>query len=125
MTDEQQVRLLWQTMADAWERGDAAGFAGVFAEDVDFVNVRGEEQLGRAQVEAGHAALFETVYRGTRMVPEVRLVRPLADGAYLVHAASEVLPPGTRTHAQAVVARRDGEWSIAAFHNMIPMTPKN
>jgi len=120
MNTEQEVRGLWQTMAEAWALGDAAKFAGVFAADVDFVNVRGEEQTGRAQVEAGHAKLFETVYRNTRLVPDVRLVRPIADGVCLVHVTSQVLPAGIGTHAQALVTRRAGEWSISAFHNMIP-----
>lgn len=120
MTDEQEIRGLWQTMAEAWALGDAGKFAGVFSEDADFVNVRGEEQAGRAQVEVGHAKLFETVYRNTHLVPDVRLVRPVADDVCLVHVTSQVMPAGVSTHAQALVTRRDGEWSIAAFHNMIP-----
>jgi uncharacterized protein (TIGR02246 family) len=120
VSDEEAIRGLWDTMAEGWSRGDAKTFAGVFTEQADFVNVRGQEQVGRAQVEAGHARLFASVYQGTLMKPDVRLVRPIADGVCLVHVTSIVTPPGVTTHAQAVVTRQDGEWSISAFHNMIP-----
>jgi uncharacterized protein (TIGR02246 family) len=120
MTDEDRIRGLWRTMADGWAAGDAALFASVFAEDVDFVTVRGEEHSGRDVVEKSHARLFGTAYRGSTLTAEVGLVRPLADGISLVHATSTVAPHGIKTHAQAVVVRRDGVWTISAFHNMVP-----
>jgi uncharacterized protein (TIGR02246 family) len=119
-----EVGELWEVMASAWEKGDAERFAGVFAADVDFVTVRGEELRGRAQVEAGHARLFATVFRDTVLVPEFHLVRSLVDGVVLVHVTTEISPVGLLTHAQAVVTRHDGEWSITALHNMVPNVPK-
>jgi uncharacterized protein (TIGR02246 family) len=113
------IRALWQTMTAGWAAGDAALFASVFAADVDFVNVRGEALSGRDAVEASHAKLFTTAYRGTALSASVTLIRPLAPELALVHATSEIAPAGVLTHAQAVV--RDGE--IVAFHNMIPKGP--
>ncbi|WIV55470.1 SgcJ/EcaC family oxidoreductase [Amycolatopsis nalaikhensis] len=116
------IHALWRTMAAGWNAGDAALFASVFAADVDFVNVRGEALLGRDAVEAGHARLFETAYRGTTLSATVTLVRPLTPELSLVHAMSEIHPAGVVTHAQAVV-RHAGAPEIAAFHNMIPKGP--
>jgi uncharacterized protein (TIGR02246 family) len=114
-----QIGGLWTTMAQGWAAGDAQAFAQVFDADVEFVTVRGEEHHGRDAVEASHARLFADVYHGTLLKPEVRLIRELTEGHFLVHVLSTVLPAGIVTHAQAVV-RRDGEgWSIIAFHNMI------
>ncbi len=110
------IKRLWEVMADGWNRGDATAFASVFAEDVSFVTVRGEEHHGRATVEQSHARLFTTVYQGTLLAPEIRFVRELAGGVWLVHATSTIYPAGITTHAQAVVT--DG--AITAFHNMIP-----
>jgi uncharacterized protein (TIGR02246 family) len=116
---EEQIRDLWRTMTLGWAEGDASLFASVFAEDVDFVTVRGEELSGRDAVEAGHSRLFATAYRDTTLRATVGLIRPLAPGLSLVHATSTIAPVGATTHAQAVV-RLNGSASIAAFHNMIP-----
>ena len=124
MDEEAQIRGLWRTMVKGWANADAAVFASAFAEDVEFVTVRGEELFGRDAVEAVHESLFGTVYRDTRLTAEPGLIRPLADGLFLVHATSTVTPPGIGTHAQAIVARREGAWSIIAFHNMIPFVPE-
>jgi len=124
MDDEEQIRGLWRMMIKGWANGDAAAFASAFADDVEFVTVRGQELFGREAVEAVHESLFATVYRDTQLTAEAGLIRELADGLYLVHATSTVTPPGLGTHAQAVVARRDGAWSVIAFHNMIPVVPK-
>lgn len=120
MSDE--IKALWQRMAEGWAAGDGKKFAGVFADDVDFVNVRGEEQHGRETVAANHGALFRTRYRDTKLTAEVHTIRFIGDDAAVVHVASTVHSGdnSTDTHAQAVVERRDGEWLITAFHNMIP-----
>jgi len=124
MDDEEQIRGLWRTMVKGWANSDAALFASVFASDVEFVTVRGEELFGREAVEAVHESLFGTVYRDTQLTAEAGLIRSLADDMYLVHATSTVAPPGLTTHAQAVVARHEGAWSVIAFHNMIPFVPE-
>ncbi|GAB3897149.1 SgcJ/EcaC family oxidoreductase [Kibdelosporangium lantanae] len=111
---------LWGIMAKGWAAGDAHAFASVFAADVEFVTVRGEEHHGREAVEGSHATLFATTYNRTLLKPEVRLVRELADGFALVHALSTVYPVGITTHAQALVRCGPNGWSIVAFHNMIP-----
>lgn len=121
MSDE--IKALWQRMAEGWAAGDGERFAGVFAPDAEFVNVRGEQQHGRETVAANHGALFQTRYRDTKLTAEVHKIRFITDDAAVVHVASTVHTPNgdtTDTHAQAVVERRDGEWLITAFHNMIP-----
>ncbi|HEX6345650.1 SgcJ/EcaC family oxidoreductase [Umezawaea sp.] len=124
MSDDDLVRGLWSTMAEGWAEGDAERFAEAFAPDVDFVTVRGEDLRGRAAVAEVHARLFASVFRGTRLVPNFLLLRPLADGIRLVHVTTGIVPLGVLTHAQAVVTRRDGAWSITAFHNMVPNVPE-
>ncbi|MFJ4963808.1 SnoaL-like domain protein [Streptomyces sp. ADI96-02] len=123
MTDSDGVLALWRAMAEGWRRGDAEAFGAVFAEDVDFVTVRGEELRGREAVVAGHARLFAGPFRDTRLVPEIRLVRPLAGGLRLVHVVTVIEPGGLTTHAQAVVADDGTGARITAFHNMtVPET---
>ena len=125
--EDRQIHDLWRRLEQAWAAGSGDAFAAVFAEDAEFVSIRGEEQHGRAEIAARHGALFTSAYRGSSLSAEVRKVRYLTPEIALVHATSTVTPQGApagmNTHAQAVVERRDGAWRIVAFHNMVPFTP--
>ncbi len=121
MSDE--IKALWQRMAEGWAAGSGERFAAVFAPDTAFVNVRGEEQHGREAVAKGHQMLFESRFRDTTLTVDEPAIRFVNDDVAVVHVVSTV--DGTEgrlvsTHAQAVVERRDGEWLITAFHNMVP-----
>ncbi len=66
---------------DAWNAGDAIAFAGLFAEDADYVTFFGLNVPGRDAIEASHRALFEGPLKGSQLVgsdeqPKVRFVRP-------------------------------------------------
>lgn len=117
-------------LEDAWNAADAAAFAQAFAADADFVDIRGEHHRGRQAIEAGHAGIFASVYRGSRIRYRVTDARPLANGVILVHSTGELDAPsgpmaGTHRAVQTLVLVRDGsEWRIAAFHNtMAAPTP--
>ena len=116
----EQIYSLWQRMEQGWALGDGETFASAFAEDVDFVTVRGEELFGRHAVALGHGQLFAGPYRDTKLTAEISLIRPLTDDVSVVHVTSSIAPAGITTHAQAVVVRGVDGWEIAAFHNMIP-----
>ncbi|RLL65751.1 SgcJ/EcaC family oxidoreductase [Streptomyces sp. Z26] len=125
LSDDKEIRALWDAMAHAWESGDAEAFAAVFESDCDFTTVRGEKPPGRAGVAAGHAHLFRTAFRGTRLSVRVRAVRALTPELATVDVESDVVgADGTAlvtTHALAVARKgTDGAWLIAAFHNMVP-----
>ncbi|MCW2501987.1 MAG: hypothetical protein JWO79_271 [Actinomycetia bacterium] len=127
MTDEEQIHALWRQMEDGWSGGSGPRFAAPFAEDADFVTVRGEATRGRGEIADRHGALFDTAYAGSALAARVESIRYLRPDLALVHATSTVTPPGGRppmtTHAQAVAERRAGGWQIVAFHNMVPLTP--
>jgi uncharacterized protein (TIGR02246 family) len=126
-TDDRQIRALWDRMTRGWAAGSGADFATAFAEDVEFISVRGTDEGGRTGVADRHDQLFASAYRGTTLSADVRLIRHLSTDVAVVHATSRITrPDGTPaadTHAQAVVERRDGGWQIVAFHNMVPFSP--
>ncbi|QUQ63431.1 SgcJ/EcaC family oxidoreductase [Kutzneria sp. CA-103260] len=125
MSDE--IKALWARMTEGWAAGSGERFAAVFAADTDFVNVRGEEQHGREMVAKGHQMLFESRFRDTTLTAETPTIRFINDNAAVVHVVTTVDGVDgllVRTHAQAVVERRDGEWLITAFHNMVPAGPR-
>lgn len=78
--DEQRaIEQVVRRMADAWNAGDSAAFAGCFADDADFVNVLGEHFRGRSVIDAGHRYILNTIYKGSRVsytVDAIRAVRP-------------------------------------------------
>jgi uncharacterized protein (TIGR02246 family) len=50
----------------AWNAGDGAAFGRPFADDADFVNIRGEHVRTRAVIANGHQGIFNTITRAAR-----------------------------------------------------------
>ena len=59
------VEPIVEHLQQAWNAGDGMGFAGPFAEDADFVEVRGGHHRGAVAVGRGHEAIFSTIYAGS------------------------------------------------------------
>jgi uncharacterized protein (TIGR02246 family) len=77
--DEQSICQVVKQLETSWNAGDSAAFAGVFAQDADFVDILGRHHKGRATIEAGHRQIFGTIYRDSRntyTVKEVRFLQP-------------------------------------------------
>jgi uncharacterized protein (TIGR02246 family) len=124
---EQDLRALVATYMAAWNRGDGAGYASAFAEDADFTSVRLDRPHSRAEIAAGHEAIFATIYKRTRLhaeVDRIRFVRPdvavLDVEHHLTDAAGVTFPPG-HSHAIAVAERTTNGWQFVAFQNMVPV----
>ena len=58
---ESIAAALLRQLEDAWNAGDGAAFGAPFAEDADFVDIRGDHHRGRAAIAQGHRAIFDTV----------------------------------------------------------------
>ncbi len=129
--DHRAILELSRALQDAWNRGDAAGYASLFTHDTDFVAWTGAHGRGRQAIEDGHRRLFAGPLAGSRMAladegaatppASLRFVRP--DVAIMV-ATGVVTPAGQSTagpdhqSVQTFVLIRDGgRWRVAAFHN--------
>ncbi|GAA4523963.1 SgcJ/EcaC family oxidoreductase [Amycolatopsis samaneae] len=103
----------------AWNAGDGAAWGARFAEDADFVDVVGRIQRGRKVIAEEHQKIFDTIYRGSLLEIRRLDVRPIGEGALLVHTTSKLrVPGGPRKGEWAAIQTkvvRDGE--IMAFHN--------
>ena len=82
--DEEKVAGLVGEVEQAWNKHDMARFAGCFAEDADFVNVRGWWWKGRAEIERNHALSHETMFRDSTIRLELASAKEL--GAIIVIA---------------------------------------
>jgi uncharacterized protein (TIGR02246 family) len=116
---------LVRAMADAWDRGDGAGYGRLFAEDCDYVAFDGTHLRGRDANAEHHQRLFDTVLRDTRLVFEGEpRTRFLAPDVALLHTMGSVVMPwqrgvtARRRSNQTMVAVREADgWRVAAFHN--------
>lgn len=87
MSDSQQKALaaLVAAVEDAWNTHDMSTFAARFAEDADFINVRGWWWRGRDEIERRHALLHETMFGDSSMNLELASTRKVCPGVVLAH----------------------------------------
>ena len=122
--DETTLKDIPMQMIEAWNRGDAQGFAQVFAEDADFIAFEGTHLKGRDQINEFHQPLFDSVLKGTRLEGGVQFVRFLGPALAIMHAWTTTTVPG-QTNASPrrdsmelfVLTRRDGQWRCDAMLN--------
>src|SRR5262252_5973574 len=77
----------------AWNAGDGDAWGSLFAEDADFVTVRGDYFRTRADIAAGHHAIFSTIYKGSVNRYELLRARPLGDDLVLAHTHAALSVP--------------------------------
>ena len=106
----------------AWNGADGAAFGALFADESDFVNIRGEHHRGDgALIGRGHQAIFDTIYAGSTVSYRLEVARRIAPGVIVAVAGATLdVPTGplqgvNRARMTFVVA--DG--TITAFHNTL------
>jgi uncharacterized protein (TIGR02246 family) len=124
MTDDQQLRELFDRMCQAWTDGDARAYGACFTADCDYVSYDGYWERGREPMVASHDKLFRGVLTGSALVGEVESIRHLGDDIALVHATGSVLvawrtrlPKRRRTRNTIVALRTPEGWRFTAIHN--------
>ncbi len=115
---------------DAWNRGDAEGFAARVLPDVVFTNVVGMFSVGKAPFVAQHERIFSTIYKGsvnhqeiqhiTMLKPDVAIVDTLAvvTGASHAPPGIELIDGAIHARLEQVLVRQDDGWWVASFHNV-------
>jgi uncharacterized protein (TIGR02246 family) len=109
----------------AWNAADGAAFGALFAEESDFVNVRGEHHRGRDVIARGHQGIFHSIYAGSTVRYTLDLARPLEPGYAIAVASATLDVPGGplrgvhRSRMTMVIAEHGGEWLVTAFHNTL------
>ena len=125
LAGERIVADLVGELENAWNAADGAGFARPFAEDADFVNIRGEHLRTREVIARGHQAIFDTIYKGSVVRYEVTSVRAITPAVLLAHVRSALKAPtgplaGEHSSLFTLVLVQDhDDWRIAAFHNTL------
>jgi uncharacterized protein (TIGR02246 family) len=68
-----------------WNNHDMKSFAGLFAEDADFVNVIGLWWRGRPEIQKEHEALHATRMRNSNLIAAETAVRLLRPDVAVIH----------------------------------------
>jgi uncharacterized protein (TIGR02246 family) len=120
---EAAVRGLYTALLDRWNRRDAAGMAGLFAEAGHLVGYDGSVVNGRAAI-AGHLAPIFADHPTPAYVGKVREMRFLAPDVAVLRAVAGLVPAGTADTNPAlnavqslVAARHDGQWRAELYQN--------
>ncbi len=128
-SEERPLYEIVEKLETAWNNSDSVTWASLFAEDADFIHILGGHFQGRTDIERGHRAIFDTIYKGSRnsfKVEKVRFVRPDVALVFIVANLTWYLN-GAEQHIQArptLVAQRNdaGQWEIVVFQNTL-ITP--
>lgn len=108
----------------AWNAADGENFGAVFTNDASFVDIRGDHHQSRTAIGKGHQAIFDGIYRGSKVHFEITSASVLGNVVVAhAHIAMEApgapLPPNDGSTASFVVIDDGGTWRIAAFHNTL------
>ena len=128
MTADAIVGAVAAILEAAWNEASGDRFAEPFADDADFVNVRGEHHRGRIAIARGHDGIFTSIYLDSRVAFAVAAARHLTDDVVLGHVRSTLNVPagalaGVHAAMFSLLLVRSGErWQIAAFHNTLVAT---
>jgi uncharacterized protein (TIGR02246 family) len=120
------VTATFATLERAWNAADGPGYGAPFADEADFVNVRGEQHRGGPDyIGRAHQGIFDSIYAGSTVRYEVDVARSLAPGVVLAVAQATLDAPSGPlqgvSHARltVVLTEQDGRWVISAFHNTL------
>ena len=121
--DEAKVRLLYQTLLEAWNDKDAHEMAELFSENGNVIGFDGSQMDGRNQIESVLGQIFAD-HPTPVYVAAVREVRFLAPGVTLLRAVAGMVPRGhsdinpALNAVQSLIATREQDrWRIALFQN--------
>jgi len=123
--DESAIKQVVAGFTDGWNSHDAHSMCMSLADDVQWVNWRGEAVQSRKEVEDEHARLFAGLYKETHRTDEVKTIHRLAPELVSVDTYWTMTGAKRRDgsdwpyragYAYALMAKRGGRWMVIASH---------
>jgi len=112
-------------LQDGWNAGDGVRYGAAFADDSDFVTVRGEHARGVQEITDGHQRIFDSIYRGSTVRLDLENAQQVAPGVVIAVATSTLDAPsgplqGRHSSRMTLTIADSGEgWRVAALHNTL------
>ena len=121
---EAVATTILEQLEQAWNAGDGAAFGAPFADESDFVNVRGEHHRGADNIAHGHQAIFDSIYAGSTVRFRLDIARPVAGTILAVASSTLDAPSGPlkgihNARFTMVIAEQGDDWRVTAFHNTL------
>jgi uncharacterized protein (TIGR02246 family) len=121
--DDQAVLDVIKAIYDAWAANDANLFAALYLDDATVVQP-GVHKKNNDDIRTSMAALFAGPLKGSTVVDAPQSVRYLGEDVAVVISEGGILMAGQtepavggRVRATWVLAKRGGQWWVAAYHN--------
>jgi uncharacterized protein (TIGR02246 family) len=119
-----QIRALYASFVDGWNRRSGAAVAAGFADDGDIVGFDGSHHRGRLAIAADLRQIFAS-HQTPAYVGVVRSVRPMAPGVALLLAHAGMIPAGGNdfdpdlhsVHTLVAIDEGAGRWRISLFQS--------
>jgi uncharacterized protein (TIGR02246 family) len=127
--DAQAIRQLYVGYDAAWNKGDLAALARVWADDADHVEPDGRVVKGRVAIEKELGQRFASDLKGTRSqqtITGIRLITPdvaVVDASYEVsgaHDAQGQSLPALQGRYVDIWLKHAGKWHIVADRPIVP-----
>jgi uncharacterized protein (TIGR02246 family) len=122
----QPAEAFFAAIESAWNAADGSRYGAEFADDTDFVNIRGEHHRGDGTyIGAAHQGIFDTIYKDSTVRFEVDGAREVGPGVLVALATSMLDAPSGPLHGThnskvtAVLVEKGGSWKATAFHNTL------
>ncbi|MRH90876.1 SgcJ/EcaC family oxidoreductase [Nocardia sp. SYP-A9097] len=116
--DTTAIHALLERSAEAWGRGDGAGYGACFTDDATDVTFVGTVYHGGKEIGAAHQALFDSFLKGTRLTIDIQEIRHYGmDTAVVVTRGESGRGEAKKLGKLAtytVIRDTGGEWRIAA-----------
>ena len=123
--DEAAIRQVVAGFSDGWNSHDAHSMCESLADDVQWVNWRGEAAHTRKEVEDEHAKLFAGLYKETHRTDTIKGIRTLAPDLVSVENYWTMTGakrrdgsdwPYREGYVNYLMAKRNGHWMIIVSH---------
>jgi uncharacterized protein (TIGR02246 family) len=125
VADEAAIKQVVASFSDGWNTHDAHSMCSTLADDVQWVNWRGEAVHSRKEVEDEHATLFAGLYKDTHRTDTVKAIRTLTpelvsvDNYWTMTGAKRrdgTDWPYREGYVNYLMAKRNGHWVIIISH---------
>ena len=119
-----QIRALYASFLDGWNRRSGAAVAAGFADDADIIGFDGTHHRGRLSIAADLRQIFAS-HQTPAYVAVVRSVRPIARDVAVLMAHAGMIPAGANdldpdlhtVHTLVAVDEGGGRWRISLFQS--------
>ena len=110
---------LFEQLERAWNDADGQAFGAEFAEESEFVNIRGEHHRGTQAIAHGHQGIFDTIYAGSTVELRVEIAREIAPGRLHKFRAFGTFSDGSKQDLTDLVTWSSANSGAATISNAL------